>query len=207
MNTIKWAWLHITRKKGKSLLLLLIMILISTLLFSSVLIYSGTRSSLEDLKLRFHSSFALESDVHNEEFWASNEAGTNQYFTGPQLTPALIQNILQTENMTYNTELELMWPHAQDFQLVPGRFQKWYEEEDFSSGYFTRENVLLSTKTPYLSGNRDSSLYRHFISGALELVEGRHITPQDDKDVAVISRELVPEMPSSAKIPASTQSG
>ncbi|MGI6005383.1 MAG: hypothetical protein ACOX88_08240 [Christensenellales bacterium] len=93
MNAIKRAWLHITRKKGKSVLLLFIMILISTLLFSSVLIYSGTQTALKDIKQQLQSSFTLDVDYStesSERIWITEE---------------LVQKILNVEGIYEHNRL------------------------------------------------------------------------------------------------------
>jgi hypothetical protein len=59
MSAAKRAFLHIVRKKGKTLLLLSTTLLVCILLFSSVLFYNAINQTIRGLKRSYQSSFHI----------------------------------------------------------------------------------------------------------------------------------------------------
>ncbi|MGI6004182.1 MAG: hypothetical protein ACOX88_02010 [Christensenellales bacterium] len=126
MNAPRRAWLHVSRKKGKTALLLAILTLIIVLLSSSVLIFFSMQNTLETLKKELRSSFCLETDYNNSALWTQT-----MEFKGQVLNCDIVEKVAQFEGISqYNTEkVYNSTVFALDFELVPGFYSFLLEQE------------------------------------------------------------------------------
>ena len=107
-------------------------------------------------------------------------------YDGPDFNWDTVNQILkQVDDITdYNIEnYQIM--HADNLSLIPGLFNLGDSEED----PFLRQVDDVYKRVVNVYGNRDTSLYSKFRTGAFKIVEGRHIRP-DDTGKALISDEL-----------------
>lgn len=163
MNVLKRAFLYDTRKKGKSLTLFLLFVLITVFVTISFSVLSATQAAAANLRETVGASFTLRGKP--VEFSADEENFSMQFNPISQQDIDLIAD--STEMKAYNAQ-QSATATASSFILPSG----------MPSGA--------------ISANTSSVWNRNFTSGILTLAEGRHITTED-QHVALVSRELAEE--------------
>lgn len=168
MNVGKRAFLYLTRKKGKNLLLGIVFLLISFSLLAGSAVYLGIRQVSEDLRSNIGASFNIrpyeQFDVNNGQV---SSKGT------PVMDEQSIRRVISNvgkELKCYNTE---------------------------HSGYVKGENLLFLAGTGHseesnmgtVKAVRDSSLCQAFLDEEYELAEGKHIKSEDNGKI-LISKAL-----------------
>lgn len=168
MNVGKRAFLYLTRKKGKNLLLGIVFLLISFSLLTGSVVYLGIRQVSEDLRSDIGASFNIrpyeQFDVNNGQV---SSKGT------PVMDEQSIRrgiSIVGKELKCYNTE------HS---GYVKG------ENLSFLAGTGHSEESNMGT----VKAVRDSSLCQAFLDEEYELAEGKHIKSEDNGKI-LISKAL-----------------
>jgi len=163
LNVLKRAFLYDTRKKGKSLTLFLLFVLITLFVTISFSVLSATQAAATNLRETVGASFTLRGKPM--KLSTSGEDYVMQFIPISQQDIDLIAG---------NTEIKAC-NAQQSATAAAGSFI-------FSSGM----------PSGTISANTSSAWNRNFTSGILTLAEGRHIT-QDDRHAALVSRELAEE--------------
>ena len=163
MNVLKRAFLYDTRKKGKSLTLFLLFVLITVFVTISFSVLSATQAAAAHLRETVGASFTLRGKP--VEFSADGADFSVQFIPISQQDIDLIAD--GTEVKAYNAQ-QSATATASSFILPSG----------MPSGA--------------ISANTSSAWNRNFTSGILTLTEGQHIA-QGDQHVALVSRELAEE--------------
>lgn len=163
MNVLKRAFLYDTRKKGKSLTLFLLFVLITLFVTISFSVLSATQAAAVNLRETVGASFTLRGKPM--ELSTSGEDYAMQFVPIPQQDIDLIAS---------NTEIKAC--NAQ--QSATASANSFIFPSGMPSGT--------------ISANTSSAWNRNFTSNILTLAEGRHIT-QEDRHVALVSRELANE--------------
>lgn len=161
MSTAKRAFLYLTRKRSKSILLFIILLVLTTLVMSAVAIGNATEVAAAELRRTLGGYFKLENNV---EYSGKQQA----------ITDLLIDRIANIDGIKVSNRMNLEYLLAPGFTLEPGRFAIEGDEK----AYLTR-----------FLGNSDSSLHEYFLLRSFELVEGRHIKP-DDENKVLISKKV-----------------
>lgn len=175
MSFVNRAWLYIIRKKGKSILLFIILFLIAMFVLSAIAIGNASKLAQENLRKSLGGEFSIAYDYTEENPYLKIEpvdGGTIVYST-QQITSNLIEEIKKIEGIQYCSATIESLSSFPTIDLFAGTIPI---EEEFRQ----------STK---ILGVWKSEENKHFTSGQIKLVEGRHITPQDDKKV-IISKDL-----------------
>lgn len=163
MNVLKRAFLYDTRKRGKSLTLFLLFVLITLFVTISFSVLSATQTAATNLRETVGASFTLRGKPM--ELSASGEDYAMQFAPISQQDIDLIAD--NTEIKTHN---------AQQSATAT------------ASGFIFPSGMPSGA----ISANTSSAWNRNFTSGILTLFEGRHIT-QEDRHIALVSRELAEE--------------
>ena len=168
MNVGKRAFLYLTRKKGKNLLLGIVFLLISFSLLTGSAVYLGIRQVSEDLRSDIGASFNIrpyeQFDVNNGQV---SSKGT------PVMDEQSIRRVISIvgkELKCYNTE---------HYGYVKG------ENLSFLAGTGHSEESNMGT----VKAVRDSSLCQAFLDEEYELAEGEHIRSEDNGKI-LISKAL-----------------
>lgn len=168
MNVGKRAFLYLTRKKGKNLLLGIVFLLISFSLLAGSAVYLGIRQVSEDLRSDIGASFNIrpyeQFDVNNGQV---SSKGT------PVMDEQSIRRVIS----------------------IVGKELKCYNTEH--SGYVKGENLSFLAGTGHseesnmgtVKAVRDSSLCQAFLDEEYELAEGKHIKSEDNGKI-LISKAL-----------------
>ena len=163
MDVLKRAFLYDTRKKGKSLTLFLLFVLITLFITISFSVLSATQAAATNLRETVGASFTLRGKPM--------ELSTSGEDYAMQFVPISQQDI---DLIAGNTEIKAC--NAQ--QSATASANSFIFPSGMPSGT--------------ISANTSSAWNRNFTSGILTLAEGRHIT-QEDRHAALVSRELAEE--------------
>ncbi|MEG0472408.1 MAG: FtsX-like permease family protein [Solibacillus sp.] len=168
MSIIKRAWFYVTRKKSKSFLMFLILFGIATATISGMAIKKATMDARGQINQSINASFQIERNLLNNSGIGSRGFGN--------VPASAIDQIKDISGITeYNARVtgEVDLVDVKKVKLTNPRIQ--YDDSRMK-GY---ENAA------DLNGMTDSSLDNKFISGVIELAEGRHITKEDTQKVLV----------------------
>lgn len=174
MNLLKRAFLYVTRKRGKSFLLFLIIFVISTLALCGLASLDAEEETSTELRGATGTSFSVERNLATGGL-ASDGAG-NSYNTQELLSVEIIEKIAKTDGIeSYNA----IYTTILNFYDSGGA----YYEIMNPTGY------ALADCQYYSYGSLNSEFLALFLSQTITLTEGRHITGSDDK-VVMISKDI-----------------
>lgn len=171
MDVCKRAALYLTRKKGKTVLLLLIFFLVSLLLLFGFSVLGGTEQAAKDLRSNIGAAFYIRPYTQ-----MTFENGTVSEGATPTISQQSIDEVIDTaseELKAYNTE-HYGYAKSEQLHFLPGA----KDNRDNNMGRLTAV--------------RDSSLTDVFLNEEYTLLEGRHIKPEDENKI-LISDELAAE--------------
>lgn len=168
MNITKRAFLYMFRKRGKSLILLLTLLIISTFVLTGLSILTAAEQSALSLRQSVGGSIKLELD-ENSPNWTYQQGvgGVLVDYTGAPITDADIEKVMSVKGIRDYNGIGDGSVFAMDFSFIPGI--NFGQTRDYS-------------RLPSVS---NSEYFNYFRRGAFQLVEGRHITPEDDHAVLI----------------------
>ena len=166
---IKRAFFYTTRKRGKTLILLLTLFVISTFVLTGLSILAAADQSALSLRQSVGGSIKLELDKDNHQNWTCQQGvgGTLVGYTGTPITDADIEKVMSIKGIRSYNGVGDGSVFAMDFSFISG----------FSFGPGSDYSRLPSVS--------NSEYFNYFRRGAFKLVEGRHITPEDDHAVLI----------------------
>lgn len=168
MNLEKRAFLYLTRKKGKNLLLAIVFLLISFSLLAGSSVYLGIQQISKDLRSNIGASFSIRP---YEQFDMDNGQVSSKG------TPTIDEQSIQRAISAVGNELKCY--NTEHSGYVKG------EKLTFLAGAGHNEESNMGT----VKAVRDSSLCQNFLDEEYELSVGEHIKPED-KDKILISEAL-----------------
>ncbi|MBD5486993.1 MAG: ABC transporter permease [Lachnospiraceae bacterium] len=166
---LKRAFFYTTRKKGKMLILLLTLFVISTFVLTGLSILAAADQSALSLRQSVGGSIKLERDMDNSQNWTYQQGigGVLVDYTGTPITDADIEKVMSVKGIRDYNGIGFGSVFATDFSFIPG----------ISFGQVRDYSALPSVS--------NSEYFNYFRRGAFKLVEGRHITPEDDHAVLI----------------------
>ncbi len=175
MNFLNRAWLYIIRKKGKSILLFIILLVMATFVLTALAIGNASRSAQQDLRKSLGGSFLIGFDYteNNPYLKVENVEGGTLMYSTQQISPELVEQIRGIDGVTDCSATVEGLATFPSLELFTGNIP--IEEE------FRESSKILSTW-------KSEELTR-FTSGQLTLTKGRHIMP-GDKNKGLISKDL-----------------
>lgn len=173
MNLMKRAFLYVFRKRGKSLLLLSIIFVISTLVLCGLASMDEEKESSEELRGTIGTSFTVSRNL-GAGSWRSGSGGS--YSTQEFLSDDMIGQVagivgIEAYDATYTTIFELFDTYGNYFEHIDPIGQSLVDDQYYTIG----------------AVNSDYSSM--FLSQMFTLVEGRHIT-NSDTNVILISKAI-----------------
>ena len=191
---IKRACLYLRRNYKRSVLLLLLMLVVSASILIGLSVWNSIHDVTKEVErtLGTSISFRLSKIVTQDPSYGKHiksKFGTSDLtYDGPDFNWNTVNQILeQVDGITnYNIEYYQI-VYADHISLVPGLFSAVAAEPEDDLAQRQIDEVNKGVVNVY--GNSDTSLYSKFRTGAFELVEGRHIRP-DDTGKALISDVL-----------------
>lgn len=177
MFFIKRACLYCIRQRFKTMILFLILTLIASMMWTGIAIHDAAKKAAGNVKDAVGGTIELNLDTDGHMGGGEqNEWGTAYYYNGDLISQEIVDAIKKVEGVAdYNSEdTGGYYGAGVNFQYLPAALGLSYTPYGESSSY----TVTLS-----------SEKCRSFQNGSYQLVEGRHITP-DDQYVCLLSKEL-----------------
>lgn len=197
MRYTQRALLAVWRRRKISVLLLIIFFVLLTVLLLGFSILGGVHAATTEIRKTFGSSFYI--TIEQSTFEANSvprdspeEGKTAMVYTGERIDMDTISKIASTKGIfRYNATQELVCLRSDQLKLFPGLWDGLNKEQDyFESLSIPKQKQAISYQ--YLAKynvNLYSDLAAEFRTNAFELVEGRHITPEDTHAI-LMSDEL-----------------
>ncbi|MPM18267.1 hypothetical protein SDC9_64673 [bioreactor metagenome] len=175
MGFMKRAFLYVTQKKGKSVLLLVLLFIMATFVLTGLSIGKASDTTQKNLRQALGGGFQIGVDYSDGNPYLVTEqtdTGTIIYTKMP-ITDEMITGIAKIDGInTINATTEIM-PAIKDMY--------------FFAGKIPIEEAFRSMTTALAVSDTENNSY--FSSGSVSLVEGRHIV-SGDTHIAVISKDL-----------------
>lgn len=175
MNFISRAWLYIIRKKGKSILLFIILLVMATFVLTALALGNASNAAQMELRKSLGGIFLIGFDYTENNPYLKVESvdgGTLVYST-QQISPELVEQVRSIDGVNYCSATTESLAVLPSLDLFAGNIPI---EEEFRNS----SKILGTWKSEELS---------RFTSGQLALTEGRHIMP-GDKNKGLISKDL-----------------
>lgn len=187
MKIWKRAILYLTRKKGRSILLIVLIFIMASLILVGNALRMSAQKEIREIKRRLGSSFTVAADTENPALYEERTDQPYPYsiFIGSTISPQLIDDISNVEGVVdYDiSSYETVWVNL---QLRPAM---WADLTGSGDDMVTEEDISLyqQTTTAFICANGDMNV--NFRTGALSISAGRNIL-DEDKFVAVISEYI-----------------
>jgi len=154
---IKRAFFYTTRKRGKALILLLTLVVISTFVLTGLSILAAADQSALSLRQSVGGSIKLELDKDNRQNWTYQHGigGVLVDYAGTPITDADIEKVMSVKGIRDYNGIGDGSVFAMDFSFIPGI--SFGQTRDYS-------------RLPSVS---NSEYFNYFRRGAFKLVEGR----------------------------------
>lgn len=186
MSIFKRAFLYVTRKWGKTILLFAILLIMATFVLTGLSIWKASEAAQLDLRQSLGGKFDIFPDWNNSPYVVKETAQDNEVdeetgktnstffmYSTVQLMPENIAAINSVPGIKYSSARNDILARFDNLSLFPGTVS-------------VAENLQHRTKVFGVCGTETDEL---FTTGTLTLTEGRHITPED-QSVAIISQDL-----------------
>lgn len=166
MSFLKRTMYYLSRKKGKTLILFLLLFTVSAFVLTCFSILYATGEVAANMRSSVGAAFHIRSSAVNVSAQGTSETDNEKR---PVVTEDAVQEIMKNDSLKFYNGRNS--GYAKGLQYLPGA----HHTEDNSMGQ--------------VSANHYSALHPHFQEGVLELAEGRHITP-NDKNGILLSETL-----------------
>lgn len=175
MNFMNRACLYVMRKKGKSILLFIILFMISTFVLTALALGNASDAAQKNLRKSLGGEFTVGCDYSENNPYLKTESvdGGVIYYSTQQISPNLVEKIRNLEGVVSCSATNETLSVFSGLNIFVGTIP-------------IEEQFRRSQKTIGVWKSEENSL---FTSGKLILVEGRHITPED-KNKILISKDL-----------------
>lgn len=190
MSFFRRAYCYVTRKKVKSGLLFLILLVLATLALSGAAIKGAVETAQLNVRQALGGMFTLQQNTSDPSKWVSTEVGqhgSTAYYGGAPLTVELADYIQSSVegiagySATYTSYTVPLNEAGEILELIESEDDGGMSSLMAGFGDFNATvSTLASTNTAYDS---------YFRGGYLDLVEGRHLTVED-QNAAILSKEL-----------------
>lgn len=175
MNFMNRAWLYIVRKRGKSILLFVILLVMATFVLTALALGNASKAAQQELRQSLGGSFLIGFDYteNNPYLKVENVDGGTLVYSTQQISPELVEQVRSINGVNYCSATTESLAVLPSLDLFAGNIPI---EEEFRNS----SKILGTWKSEELS---------RFTSGQLTLTEGRHIMP-GDKNKGLISKDL-----------------
>ena len=168
MSILKKAWLYITRKSFKSLVIFLILATMSSLILSTISIKKSTDALSKETFQNITSSFSMEINRKTNQGTARGAGNL------------IGEDIEKIKNLPgVKKYIKRMNVSADLIDLEPLKLANHQQEEK------NNKQRQLFSKTVIVTETNDSSLDDRFSAETLKLQEGRHLTDNDKNSVLI----------------------
>lgn len=186
MSIIKRAFLYAARKRGKTILLFAILLIMANFVLTGLSIWKASEAAQLNLRQSLGGKFDIYVDWENSPYVVKEIIKDNEFdeetgktsnsfliYSTVQLTPEDIDAINSVPGVKYSSARYDVLARLDNLSLFPGTVS-------------VAENLQHRTKVFGVCGTETDKL---FTTGTLTLTKGRHIT-SEDQSVAIISGDL-----------------
>ena len=186
MGSLKRAFLYVTRKRGKTILLFAILLIMATFVLTGLSIWKASEAAQLELRQSLGGKFDIHVDWANSPYIVKEMVQDNEYdeesgkisnsfllYSTVQLTSDNIADIKAIPGVKYCSARQDNLMPFDNLSLLPGTVP-------------LDEELRYRTKVFGVCNSEDDEL---FTTGTLTLMDGRHIV-DGDTYVAVISQDL-----------------
>ncbi|APH19674.1 ABC transporter permease [Clostridium botulinum] len=195
MNFLKRAMLSISKKKIKSLILFVVLLVIANMVLVGLSIQTATKKSTELAREKLGSDVTLK--VNDQKFMEqrrnNKEEGSN---SRPSLATDIADTLKDNEHVTQYNYISSSFGLAKNFENVKNEDSSDdTNSEEKPKGMFKMGGSDVTTMPEIsFSGTIATNLLSDFKDGDSKIAEGRGITKDDaGKNVAVIEKNLAKE--------------
>ncbi len=188
MSVLNRAILYLTRKKSRAVILLLAFFVLSVFSMIFLSISSAVSQELKSLETSLASSFTC--TVNYDRFQAAQ--AVNEHTDFSTISDANLVTLQSLDGVAHcYTHFNPYWLIWADLDTGDEWFIKELNAEENLTPNERQNNVYLSQtlRGKCFFGCYNSDMHEYFRTGAFQLIEGRHIQP-DDKYAVVISDVL-----------------
>ncbi|MDE7332761.1 MAG: FtsX-like permease family protein [Lachnospiraceae bacterium] len=175
MRIIKRAYLYVTRKKGKSILLFFILLIMATFVLTGLSTQKASQEAQKNLREALGGEFyiAVELSESNPYFRIADDGeGALDLYTELPVTQDMINAIMEISGIEkYDASTQTLV--STNLTIFPGNVPL---KGDLNNKVYART----------VAGTENNSFFQ---SGIMELAEGKHITG-NESNAAVISRDM-----------------
>ena len=175
MGTIKRAFLYVTRKKGKSILLFFILLIMSTFVLTGLSTQKASQEAQKNLREALGGEFyvSVELSESNPYFRVVDDGeGALDLYTELPVTQDMINAIMEISGIEkYDASAQTLV--STNLTIFPGNVPL---KGELNNKIYART----------VAGTENNSFFQ---SGIMELTEGKHITG-NESNAAVISRDM-----------------
>ena len=189
MSIFQRAWLYITRKRGRSILLFLIMLITAVFTMLGLAIKASADEEAAAVRKSLGSSFTIEENGDAiRTLMANYEDGYIPLDERPrQPDIELMDRIKAMDHVTdyFTIMRETVW---YDLRLRPGSFMdlyNHYDEDPRMQQEVSFDQLAVRIQINNIYGCTSTELHENFRNGAFSLVQGRHITIDDQFKVLI----------------------
>lgn len=181
MNLMSRAFLYIRRKRSKTLILFLVLLVLATFVLSGVSVKRASETAELNIRQALGGKFGISIDkTKSDHFQPIKEGESGVQYIGKPIDNSVINKIMETDgidkyNAYYSGQALLKSKTMEYLKLIQ-----------------TNDRYKDDVKMQHTIGNEANTESKHssyFENGALELTQGSHIK-STDKNVALISKEL-----------------
>ncbi len=175
MRIIKRAYLYVTRKKGKSILLFFILLIMATFVLTGLSTQKASQEAQKNLREALGGEFyvSVELSESNPYFRVVDDGeGTLDLYTELPVTQDMINAIMEISGIEkYDASVQTLV--STNLTIFPGNVPL---KGELNNKIYART----------VAGTENNSFFQ---SGIMELTEGKHITG-NESNAAVISRDM-----------------
>lgn len=196
MNFFKRALISITKRKVKSLILILVLGVVANMVLAGLSIQTATEKAGELARQKLGGNVKLEVDY--EKAMSKVEKGSNGTIGKPTfqvLTVDIAENLKSLKHLKAYNYISTGYGVAENFKAVK------VESDNNKNGGVQMSHAIgtgpqekLTPPNISLSGTLYTELLSDFTDGKSEIIEGRHLNEEDsNKNVAIIEKKLMEE--------------
>ena len=185
MAVWKRAILYLSRKRGRTILMALLMFAMFCSVLTGISLKNNAEKEINNLRRNLGTGFILEADIENEVYYKTADTSySSLIYAGPKVTPEMIEKILAVDGVTDYSIDSLVQLVYMDLDLKEGMWAI-----STTNKYATLEMLEVKRHSTWLRPCATGDLHTNFRTGAIEISQGRNIQ-EGDKFKAVISEWL-----------------
>ena len=188
MAVWKRAILYLSRKRGRTILLVVLMFAMACFVMIGISLKNSADREISTLKNNLGTGFVLEADIDNEVYYkTANTSYSSLVYAGPKVTTKMIEQILHVDGVSDYSIDSLVQLICTNLNLRPGKWTRRTPDK-----YIGSEELEVMRHSTWIRPCAKGDLNTNFRTGAIEISQGRNIQ-EGDKFKAVISEWLAEE--------------